>query len=220
MTPRTIAIGDIHGCSVALRTLVDALQPRADDVVVTLGDCVDRGPDTRGVIEQLLQLRDLCKLVPLVGNHEEMMLDFLDDRPQADDWLAVGGAATLASYGTKPNAPKLPDEHVAFVRSWGDWFETADHFFVHGRYEADLALADQRWHLLRWIPISRGIPEPHCSGKRAVVGHTSQKTGEILDAGHLVCIDTYCYGGGWLTALDTTCGQVWQATNRGELRDL
>jgi serine/threonine protein phosphatase 1 len=53
----------------------------------------------------------------------------------------------------------------------------------------------------------------------AIVGHTPQRTGEILDAGHLICIDTFCYGGGWLTALDTTSGQVWQTTNRGDLRD-
>ena len=53
-------------------------------------------------------------------------------------------------------------------------------------------------------------PSPHVSGKRAIVGHSSQKSGEILDLGHLVCIDTYCYGGGWLTALDVDTDEVWQ----------
>jgi serine/threonine protein phosphatase 1 len=62
------------------------------------------------------------------------------------------------------------------------------------------------------------LPGRHCSGKTAVVGHTPQVTGEILDLGYLVCIDTYCVGGGWLTALDVDSGQVWQANRAGELR--
>jgi serine/threonine protein phosphatase 1 len=70
-----------------------------------------------------------------------------------------------------------------------------------------------RWHTLR-----ADIPARHESGKIAVVGHTSLKNGEILDLGHLVCIDTYCWGGGWLTALDTTSGQIWQANLDGRLR--
>ena len=56
------------------------------------------------------------------------------------------------------------------------------------------------------------------SGKTAVVGHTSQKTGEVLDVGHLICIDTYCYGGGWLTAFDATDGRYWQVDREGESR--
>jgi serine/threonine protein phosphatase 1 len=63
-------------------------------------------------------------------------------------------------------------------------------------------------------------PGPHESGKTVIVGHTSQKSGEILDLGHLVCIDTYCHGGSWLTALEVTTGQVWQANRNGELRPL
>ena len=59
---------------------------------------------------------------------------------------------------------------------------------------------------------------PHVSGKTAVVGHTPQRGGEVLDLGFLKCIDTFCNGGRWLTALDVTSGRVWQANNRGELR--
>ena len=63
------------------------------------------------------------------------------------------------------------------------------------------------------------LPGPHQSGKRAILVHSSQKSGEILDLGHLVCIDTYCYGGGWLTALEVRTDQVWQADREGKLRD-
>ncbi len=80
MRPRTIAIGDIHGCSLALEALLDAIQPRPDDVIVTLGDYVNRGPDSRGVLDRLIELERRCKLVPILGNHDEMLLAALARR--------------------------------------------------------------------------------------------------------------------------------------------
>ncbi len=71
---------------------------------------------------------------------------------------------------------------------------------------------------MRWRSLRETIPGPHRSGKTVIVGHTAQKDGEILDLGHIKCIDTYCYGGGWLTALDVVTSEVWQASMSGELR--
>jgi serine/threonine protein phosphatase 1 len=215
---RVIAIGDIHGCVVALRAMVEAISLRPDDTLITLGDCVDRGPDSRQVIELLLSLREQCRLVPLLGNHEELMLNFLDGKPQPDNWLEVGGRSTLQSYSSKLDLKEITPEHVEYIRSWGDYFETSSHFFAHANYEPERRLAEQHWQTMRWQSLKFGIPEPHLSGKTAVVGHTSLKDGEILDVGHLVCIDTYCWGGGWLTALDTTTGQVWQVDREGRPR--
>jgi serine/threonine protein phosphatase 1 len=218
MPQRVIAIGDVHGCATALRTLLDAIRPLTGDTIVTLGDCVDRGPDSRDVIRQVLALRDVCQVVSLLGNHEEMMLNYLDGRPQPDDWLVCGGAATLASYGEGQSTADVPPEHVCFIRGWGDYFETDTHFFCHGKYEPHQPLDQQRWRLLRWDSLRDGVPGPHYSGKTAVVGHTPQRGGEVFDCGYLCCIDTYCYGGGWLTALDATTGQLWQANENGQLR--
>ena len=67
MPSRVIAIGDIHGCATALRALVEAIRPQPDDTLITLGDCVDRGPESRQVIDELLQLREKCRLIPLLG---------------------------------------------------------------------------------------------------------------------------------------------------------
>jgi serine/threonine protein phosphatase 1 len=214
-----IAIGDIHGCIKALRALIDVIQPKADDTLIPLGDCVDRGPDSRQVIDELLQLREKCRLLPLMGNHEEMMLNFVDGRPQPDDWLQCGGAATVESYRTPDGklAP-VPPAQLDYIRSWCDYFETDSHFFAHASYDPELPLAKQHWQTMRWHSLRDWIPEPHVSGKTAVVGHTSLKDGEVLRAGHLICIDTYCWGGGWLTALDATCGQIWQADRHGRLR--
>jgi len=218
MPARVIAIGDIHGCAAALDTLLEAIRPQADDVLIPLGDCIDRGPDSRKVMERLLELREQCRLIPLLGNHEEMMLNYLDGRPQPDDWLECGGAATLASYGAGNGRPSVPDEHVNFLRTWQDFFETDTHFFVHACYDPHYSLPAQRWNVLRWHTLRDGLPDPHDNGKQAIVGHTSQKNGEVLDVGYLVCIDTYCWGGGWLTALDATTGRMWQANERGQMR--
>jgi 3',5'-cyclic AMP phosphodiesterase CpdA len=218
MPPRTIAIGDVHGCAVALRAILQQIEPRPDDTIVMLGDCVDRGPDSSGAIEQLLALREQCHLVPLLGNHEEMMLNFLDNHPQPDNWLLCGGQATVESYARADGNPRVPPAHVDYIRTWGDYWETDTHFFVHGSYHAEQPLGNQRWQIWRWHSLREVIPGPHVSGKTAVVGHTSQKTGEVLDLGHLVCIDTYCYGGGWLTALEPATGRLWQVDRAGTSR--
>lgn len=186
---------------------------------MTLGDCVDRGPASAQVIDELLALRGKCNLVPLLGNHEEMMLNYLDRRPQPDDWLECGGDATLQSYRSADGAAALPSsEHIEFIRTWGDCYETPSHFFVHANYEPERPLTSQHWQTMRWLSLKMETPGQHVSGKTAVVGHTSQKNGDILDLGYLTCIDTFCWGGGHLTALDTTSGQLWQVDRAGRLR--
>jgi serine/threonine protein phosphatase 1 len=218
MPARTIAIGDVHGCALALRAVLEQIAPQADDTIVMLGDCVDRGPDSRDVIDQLLALRESCRLVTILGNHEEMMLSFLDRRAHPDNWLLCGGQATMDSYLNDEGLPSVPQEHVDFIRTWGDYWETEQHFFVHASYHPDRPFVEQRWNTWRWHSLRDSVPEPHVSGKTAIVGHTSQKKGEILDLGHVICIDTYCHGGGWLTALEPATGQVWQVDRHGPSR--
>lgn len=95
---RTIAIGDIHGCSTALIGLLAAIDPEPDDTIVTLGDYIDRGIDSRGVLDRLLELSRRSRLVSLLGNHEEMLLDALQEQAGYDFWINCGGIATLDSY--------------------------------------------------------------------------------------------------------------------------
>jgi serine/threonine protein phosphatase 1 len=215
--PRTIAIGDIHGCSQALEAVLRAVGPKPDDTVVTMGDYVDRGPDSRGVVERLLALASECRLVPLMGNHEIMLLDALDRGIADTGWLMCGGKETLLSYGG--GLERIPPAHDAFFRSLAPYYETETHFFVHANYQYDMPLADQPDYLLYWEHLHLNPPRPHEGGKRAIVGHTSQKSCEVLDLGHVVCIDTFCHGGGWLTALDVDSGKIWQADRFGNLRE-
>jgi serine/threonine protein phosphatase 1 len=219
MSSRVIAIGDVHGCADALRLLIEKIDVQPDDTIIPLGDCIDRGPKSKQVIDDLLALSGRCQLVPILGNHEEMMLGYLEGRIQEDDWLECGGAATLASYETAQPTVDVPKEHIEFIRSWHDYYETSSHFFVHASYEPQRPLHEQHWRSLRWHSLRSSVPAMHTSGRTAIVGHTSQKDGEILDLGYLTCIDTYCWGGGWLTALDATTGQVWQADRNGRLRE-
>ena len=99
---RLIAIGDIHGCLPALETVLAAITPEPQDTLVLLGDYVDRGPQSREVIERVLALKQQCRAVPLLGNHDEMMLQVCTgQRQRYIEWLLFGGSATLQSYQTE-----------------------------------------------------------------------------------------------------------------------
>ncbi|WP_372722003.1 metallophosphoesterase family protein [Novipirellula sp.] len=218
MSERLIAIGDIHGCKVALERLLAEVAPTSKDIVVTLGDYVDRGPDSRGVIDTLIELRRSTQLIGLVGNHEEMMLEVIRDGQSPHGWLKYGGVETLDSYGFDGGLDFLPQSHEDFFDSLGDYFEYEDYFFTHAAYDPDTPLEHQPPEMLRWYTLNDGFPAAHISGKTAVVGHTAMRDGEILDIGHLLDIDTFCYGGGWLTAIDLYSRQVWQVAQDGRVR--
>src|SRR5262245_30136097 len=125
---RILAIGDIHGCSHALRALLDAVQPTPDDWIITLGDYVDRGPDSFGVIDQLLALHRTGRLIALLGNHEEMMLAARKSSDSLQCWLECGGKQALASYSPLGDGGKLvdvPDGHWDFLENvCVGWHET------------------------------------------------------------------------------------------------
>jgi hypothetical protein len=142
MPGRTIAVGDIHGCSLALDALLAAVRPRPEDTIVTLGDSIDRGPDSKGVIDRLIDLDRRCRLIPLLGNHEEMQFDARDSG-DLTVFLAVGGDATLDSYGPGRDLDLIPEEHLEFLGGCLDYFETDAHIFVHANYLPDLPMDDQ-----------------------------------------------------------------------------
>jgi serine/threonine protein phosphatase 1 len=218
MSGRIIAIGDIHGCLAALQSVLAAVEPRPEDTIITLGDYADRGPDVRGVLETLIALQRQTQLVTLLGNHDETMLNVCRGRTELlPDWLLFGGDTTLASYAAREPADVWPG-HLDFLARCPLWFETAGHFFVHANYWPDTALDRMPREVLLWESLKRRIPAAHASGKTAIVGHTAQKKCEILNLGYLKCIDTWCYGDGWLTALDVESGQVWQTNKNGLLR--
>lgn len=214
MTGRVVAIGDIHGCDVALAALLDLVAPVPADTFVVLGDVVDRGPNVRGCIDRLLELGRTSMLVFIQGNHEEMMLDSATEGNWLDDWLGFGGVETLHSYGMPPRFTNVPDAHWEFLRGGLDLFETSRAIFVHANLEPGVPHDQQLPEWLRWQRM-RGVEKPHPTGKRVICGHTSLPHGRPGLFDGWVNIDTWCYGGGWLTALDVTTDTVWQARKDG-----
>lgn len=221
---RTLAIGDIHGCLHPLNDLLDWVKPAPDDLVILLGDYVDRGPDSRGVVERLIDLkRSGMRLVCLRGNHEVMMLAaYQGGRDDRKMWLSVGGVQTLGSYGTTPGASgrfeDIPRQHWNFLQDdLRDYHETDSHIFVHAGVHRDLDMDEQPEYMLHWEFLMDEMR--HRSGKRVVCGHTSQKSGVPKVVPGAVCIDTYAHGGGWLTCLDTATGTYWQVDLLGRRRE-
>ena len=217
-TGRLLAIGDIHGCHIAFDTLLEHLAIAPNDTVVVLGDVIDRGPGTRQVIERLLELRERCRFVFLMGNHEEMYLDSLTRAEMREPWLAFGGLETLMSYGEHAeDTGQIPADHVAFLRSGRDYFETETTVFIHATLQPGRRLSDQTHEWLRWNKLTKR-ERPWPTGQRVICGHTAQKTGQVWVGDGWVCIDTFVYGGMFLTALDVGNDLVYQARQTGEFR--
>lgn len=218
---RHLAIGDIHGCINALTTLVDFVDLRPGDTVVTLGDYVDRGPGSAAVLQFIMELGRTHNLRPLRGNHEIMMLDSRENKSWRHAWLQYGGDATLLSYSTpEDNAgsfDNVPDAHIDFLENrLLPYYECETHFFVHANADAKRTLEDQSEAALYWQKYKD--PQPHRSGKIMVCGHTPQSTGVPGTNGHSICIDTGACRGDWLSCLEVESGTVWQANEAGETR--
>lgn len=218
----TYAVGDIHGCLTAMETLLNRLPLRDDDQLVFLGDLIDRGPDSCGVIELIQRLRKERPVQIVRGNHEEMLLLSRVDDVYCRAWLRFGGKEMLDSYGYQradgnPWPTAVPDAHWQFFEhDLVDYVETATHILVHGSLRPDLTLNEQPWNDLRWEKWND--PQPHDSGKIVVCGHTPQVKGVPLSVGHTICIDTWVYGTGWLTALNLATGEYYQANQSGDSR--
>jgi serine/threonine protein phosphatase 1 len=217
---RLLAIGDIHGCYDALRTLVDFVPISADDMVVTLGDYVDRGPDSKQVIEWVMERTGRGQCIPLRGNHEVMMLDALRGQIPMQHWLQFGGDMAIHSYAHaqgRGRVEDIPIEHLRFLdRELLPCYETAQQIFVHATLAAQRDPADQPPLNLYWERFEN--MEPHKSGKTVICGHTAQKDGKPKNVGYAICIDTWVYGKGWLTCLDVATGEYWQSNQRRETR--
>lgn len=221
---RNLVVGDIHGYATALDALLAAVDPKPADSLIFLGDYVDRGPDSKGVLDRVIELEKKRRVVCLRGNHEQMMMDSRAAPGLLPTWLANGGGQTLASYRTRPDREgellDVPKAHWNFLdHACVDWFEAGEFFFVHAGVIPSLSLQQQPPEVLRWQKLSPRA-QPHISGKTMVCGHTVQASGKPLDVGFAICIDTGIYlPTGFLTCLDTESGTYWQADQAGNIRE-
>jgi serine/threonine protein phosphatase 1 len=201
--PLLYAIGDIHGSLQKLCDLIAQCERHADDQPATfvfLGDYIDRGPRSAGVIHMVmdLQARLTDRVIALKGNHEAVALEVIDGETEAEHWLREGGIATLRSYGVE-RASDLPREHIEWMRSLPLRHDDGQRFFVHAGIDPDRPLDAQRDRDLIWIR------EPFLSDKRdhgrlIVHGHTPLETGMPDWRGNRLNLDTAAVFGGPLTA--------------------
>ena len=211
---RKLAIGDVHGCLTSLKTLLEHLEPQEQDTVIMLGDYVDRGPDSRGVIDYLINWPWPSKLVLLKGNHEIIMAEAGYSADRLSYWCQVGGLETIASYDAQ--FANIPGSHWRFINDALPCYETKKWIYVHGGIDPKEDLENQDPVEMAW----RRFPDArqHKSGKRVVCGHTIQRSGFPTDGDHTICIDTGACRGGWLTCLDAKRGKYWQANEQGKIR--
>ena len=188
------AIGDVHGCAYELRNLLNQLPLTPESTVVFLGDYIDRGGHSKDVVDTILDLRKQCNVVCLMGNHEAMFLNFLDDpgSERAGLFIVNGGSATLASYADDHGNYEFPEEHLQFFRELKMCYEDEHHFFVHAGvpdvplYELDSNLHGKK---MLWI---RGpfLTSEYDWGKVIVHGHTPVTEVDIRN--NQINVDTGC----------------------------
>lgn len=204
-------IGDIHGCKAESSRLLESLPLRKGDQVVCLGDYIDRGPDSRAVISELLSLKQAradVEFVFLKGNHEDMFLSYLGLGGQHGNmFLPNGGHATLASYGIEPErmTPEnalaaIPPDHIEFFRSLRPFYLTDSYLCVHAGVHPEKSLEEQTEEELFWIR-NLFIYRSHRLPYTVVFGHTPQPT-VFYDLPYKVGIDTGLVWGNMLTCLE------------------
>ena len=209
-TKSIIAIGDVHGCAEELRALIQKLPLRRDSVVVFLGDYIDRGPDSRGVVDTVLELKQYCRVVCLLGNHELMLREFLDgsDPRRVARFIYNGGSATLASYADHDGVFVMPQDHRDFYDGLLYHHVEGDHCFVHAGLPANVEDIDIAVHgeEMVWMRHRPGMPEPNFS-KIVVHGHSAIETIDIQP--RRINLDTACVYGRRLTALELNTHEMW-----------
>ena len=204
---RLLAVGDIHGCLEQLRLLMTRVAPTRVDRLIFLGDYVDRGPDSHGVIDYLVELgQTFPDTVFLRGNHDLMFASYLDGH-ESTLFLMNGGLNTLSSYQDKGEWP-VPSSHRTFLDTLLNSYETEDHIFVHAGLRPGIPLAKQDMNDLLWIR-REFLDSDYDWGKTVVYGHTPLD--EPLLSLTRVGLDTGCVYGHRLTCCDVLSGQTWQA---------
>jgi serine/threonine protein phosphatase 1 len=235
MTPDTegrtaYAIGDVHGRLDLLDQLLDLVRKDAQSlaagdvpVLIFLGDYIDRGPESRGVIERIVELKTKgeFEIVALMGNHERALLNFLSDPVSYKEWLDYGGKETLESYAVPPVASQAPEDELIdcaakmesriasrldFLRGLKLSHQLGSYVFVHAGIRPGIELADQKERDLLWIRAPFLTAENHGLPFTVVHGHTPESTVRVR--ADRISLDTGAYATGVLSAARLDGGEV------------
>ncbi|OPZ60919.1 MAG: Serine/threonine-protein phosphatase 1 [Deltaproteobacteria bacterium ADurb.Bin510] len=203
LSKTTYAIGDIHGYHNKLEALIERIQPTRYDTLVFLGDYIDRGPDSRKVVDYLIELSAKTSCVFLCGNHEELLLDYLATGRHEDLWLENGGQAMVDNYISGRLSPQklkdaMPASHLKFFDNLRYYYEDEAYIYVHAGLLPGLPLEQQKPEVLCWI---RNDFFQHATkrSKKVIFGHTHFAL--PLVSQDKIGIDTGAAYGGPLTAV-------------------
>jgi serine/threonine protein phosphatase 1 len=213
---KTYVIADLHGRLDLLLTAIELIEKDAPDGgrLIVLGDFVDRGPDSKGVIERLYAGPDKPEWTwtVLQGNHEQiMLLGLMHPGESLQWWVRNGGGQTLKSYGyaekDKLYPLKVPDEHMLWISCLPVWVEDDHRIYVHAGVPHDVPVADARPETLQWMIHGREdmtgatpgvlLDQPHMSGKHVVHGHVQDERNPLLKL-HRTNLDSYAWKTGRL----------------------
>ncbi len=211
-TNKFFAIGDVHGCLTCLEKLLEKLPINwGEDFVIFLGDYIDRGPNPRGVIEKVMELKKLYpqRIITLKGNHEQMFENFLKGK-DVEVFLYNGGMKTLKDY-YKEGKIDIPEEHIEFVRNLLYYFETPEYIFVHAGLRPGKSLYEQDEDDILWIRQSFYLTD-YQFPKTIIFGHTPFEKPFIKE--DRIGIDTGCVYGGYLTAISLPDKKFYQVNCR------
>lgn len=215
----TYVIGDIHGDIKTLKALLSFIAPKDGDKIIFLGDYIDRGPNSKAVIDLLIDLSKSYECDFIRGNHEEFLLKSLEGETIVENiWLRHGGTDTLKSYGVETVeelAEVMPKAHLEFYKNTKHYVETDGHIFTHANWQKGVPAEDQTISYLRYLFMSHAQPDRKLK-KTVIVGHSALKGGKPAKKGNLLCIDTLEHG--WLTAYNLGDFKFYQAGIDGGLR--
>jgi len=211
---KIFAIGDIHGCLGKLRTLIQNINADPEnDIIVFIGDYIDRGSAAREVVDYVIGLTAEYKnVVCLLGNHEYMFLRYLDGLDE-EMYLSNGGSVTLFAYAVslsetpQERKAKIPREHLKFFESLLPHYETDNYLFVHAGLKPGLILSRQTIHDLLWVR-HEFIDTDYDFGKMIVFGHTPLSYPLIMP--NKIGIDTGAAFGGKLTCVELPAVKIYQ----------
>ena len=213
MNRKIFAVGDIHGRYDKLVAMMEILpwEKESGDLLLFIGDYVDRGPRSRDVVEFLVQLKKQGgNFVFLKGNHEKMLLDFYIQQKDQMLYVANGGAETIASYvegGIGRKAFVLPEDHLEFLLSLQLIHETEEYIFVHAGLRDAIPLEEQAEEDLLWIR-EEFIYSTYDWTKRIIFGHTALEMPFVTPG--KIGIDTGAVYGNKLTAVELPSMKFYQ----------
>ncbi len=216
----TWVIGDIHGCLNQLNIMLDKLNEAGWDRLIFLGDYIDRGPDSKGVIDTIMSLQKdfgLDKIIALKGNHEDMCLHNYAyknnlDRQLGGAWSCNGAKQTIDSFNAFGGYEPIPDEYLEWMNNLPLMCEDENAYYVHAGFLPEVEPAYQLEEDMLWIR-HEFLNSDYDWGKPVIFGHTPVKL--VQDLGNKIAIDTGCVYGEYLSAYCVEAKKVLKVTNNG-----